>query len=154
MGTRIWHPWQIVTAVSTKFGAWYDASVLEELLKKEFGPKTMLWPKNTNPRLKVQKQTLWHYRTDVFQVFVVATENTNNGPTEFLFRNYSAPMEYDTKSPGPLYTGSNDIEIWAAARASSAAPTYFSAFENSMYYYYFYELTPSRVKRQCYTRIG
>lgn len=42
----------------------------------------------------------------------------------FVFRNYSLPWKIQSH-----YMGCNDSEIWQAARASAAAPTYFEEYK-------------------------
>lgn len=93
--------------------SFYSAAPLENVLKKEF--------KNT--RLQMEKNEK--------RVFVVAAAHSAASCSPHLFRNYANPRarrdETDLKelTPAPELVGTTNNLIWEAARATSAAPTYF-----------------------------
>lgn len=75
------------------------------------------------------------------KVFVVTSEVSKSPPVQYLLRNYHAPTMYDanvtlgnfcipTRRDEPELLG---IPLWSAARATSAAPTYFVPYEYNQY---------------------
>ncbi|CAD5229496.1 unnamed protein product [Bursaphelenchus okinawaensis] len=84
----------------------HDVVPLENCLKDKFGTKLM---SDINQKIKVM---------------ITTTKADVHPPELILIKNYELP-ETQTKTLKP-----RDIQIWKAARCSSAAPTYFASFDN------------------------
>lgn len=60
----------------------------------------------------------------ILQLCAVSAIVNQQHLSAFVFRNYSLPWKFQSQ-----YMGCNDSEIWQAARASAAAPTYFEEYK-------------------------
>eukprot|EP00029_Vermamoeba_vermiformis_P006225 TRINITY_DN2385_c0_g1_i2.p2 TRINITY_DN2385_c0_g1~~TRINITY_DN2385_c0_g1_i2.p2 ORF type:complete len:371 (+),score=37.88 TRINITY_DN2385_c0_g1_i2:1375-2487(+) len=89
----------------------FDASILETELKKAFGKKRLNELSTTNPISS----------TNLIRIFAASTRVKEGRAEPFLFRTYNKPE-------GSSYAGSTSFYVWEAARATSAAPIYFSEF--------------------------
>jgi len=95
----------------------YDPGPLETQLKNFFKDKTLA------------------DTTHGPKCFVVSTEVSQTSLSPYLFRNYPPPLLYNSETlignlvlpPGSH--SAQDTPLWAAARATSAAPTYFPPFQ-------------------------
>ncbi|KAK9686358.1 Patatin-like phospholipase [Popillia japonica] len=85
--------------------SYYDTALWEKLLKTELGEDALIsTSRNKNiPKIATVSAVVNHERVSAF-----------------VFRNYSLPWRVQSQ-----YMGSNEHQIWQAARASAAAPTYF-----------------------------
>eukprot|EP00871_Galdieria_phlegrea_P001839 jgi/Galph1/2656/GphlegSOOS_G1316.1 len=86
--------------------AYYDASILEGILKREAGRSLFI---DSTTEEKSNK------------VFVVSSVVSRKPHVMHLFRNYTFPEGKESR-----YEGSVETQLWEGLRASSAAPTYFS----------------------------
>ncbi|KRT85753.1 hypothetical protein AMK59_230 [Oryctes borbonicus] len=89
--------------------SYYDTALWEKLLKMELGEETLIRTsrnKNT-PKVAAVSAVVNHERVSAY-----------------IFRNYSLPWRVQSQ-----YMGSNEHQIWQAARASAAAPTYFEEYK-------------------------
>ncbi|XP_040564446.1 calcium-independent phospholipase A2-gamma isoform X1 [Lepeophtheirus salmonis] len=85
--------------------AYYDTKLYEKILK-EFVGETLTWDTCRDPRTP--------------KVALVSTIVNEMRMAPFVFRNYTFPPGITSN-----YKGSTEYPIWAAVRASSAAPGYF-----------------------------
>jgi len=91
----------------------HDVSLLENLLKSKFKDKKLA---DTHPKC-----------------FVVTPEITSSIPSVYLLRNYPTPHIYNSQATIGNYfippeNDCQEMKLWEAARATSAAPTFFEQF--------------------------
>jgi hypothetical protein len=86
----------------------HDARVLEQLIRDKVGEHTTLTDKADWPK-----------------VFCVSTYTKRSPPDPILLRSYDYP-----DGVVPLFPGIQNMPVWKAARATSAAPYYFDPFHD------------------------
>ena len=93
--------------------SYYDSKGFEDILKK------LTSINSAGPASLMQ-----HYRNkDMPKIAMVATDVTDARLSPYVFRSYQLPRKTHTR-----YQGSSRHDIWAAVRASTAAPGYFDEF--------------------------
>ncbi|CAH1126701.1 unnamed protein product [Ceutorhynchus assimilis] len=88
--------------------AYYNTALWEQKLKDFLGKDTLIMT-SRNPKCP--------------KICVVSAVVNQSRVSAYVFRNYSLPWRFQSE-----YEGCHDAEIWQAARASAAAPTYFEEF--------------------------
>nr|CAH7718859.1 unnamed protein product [Callosobruchus chinensis] len=85
---------------------------------------TLLWEKKLKEHLGTITLSQTARDPQCPKICTVSAVVNQTRLSAFLFRNYSIPWKFQSQ-----YQGCCDCEVWQAARASAAAPTYFEEFK-------------------------